>query len=160
MIHVPANGFCRGTSRLTTSSWRHGSDDPPVSSTVARREPRNLAKGDPLVGQFARLGVVRLAIDAVRFGLAVVNSPRLFRKMAPDVIAMGFDPSTHLNQRAAQLGQRRRRGRYLTRATHSGRHYRLFDRGVAAMGTGNPAGRLLRFKPGAVTEPPLELMVP
>src|ERR1700732_3793626 len=84
--------------------YGHGSA--PVNgagSAVGWRHPGDAAKADPLIVQLPRFFDGGLAVDAVRIDLAVVNAAGLFRKTVSDIVAVGFDLPTHLDQRRTEL---------------------------------------------------------
>jgi 2-polyprenyl-6-hydroxyphenyl methylase/3-demethylubiquinone-9 3-methyltransferase len=101
-------------------------------SAVGRRNPRDLAEFDPLIGKLARLAVGGLAVNPVRVGFTIMNSARFFGKLGADIIAMSLDLPAHLDQSLTHLGQRPGCGHRFSRTRYTRRHHRLFDRGVPA----------------------------
>src|SRR5438046_447714 len=72
-------------------------------SAVSVRDPRDAAKADPLIREFARLLFAGLAVDAVRIDFAIVDAPGFFGEALADVIAVGLDLPPHFEQRRAKL---------------------------------------------------------
>src|SRR5439155_26746190 len=73
----------------TADPERRRSDRIGRCSAIAGRDPRDAAKADALIGEITRLVLARLAIDAVRIDLTVVDAAGLLGKAAADVIAIG-----------------------------------------------------------------------
>src|SRR6202022_1911297 len=126
-------------------------------SGVGRWDPRDAPKTDPLIGKFARLVLARLAVDAVRVDLTIMDAADLFGKAGADVIAIGLDLSAQLDQCGAKL-RRRDRGHGFPGSAETGCHYCLLNRDIAAFGTGNVARLLLRLERVPVAKPALELV--
>src|SRR4051794_7460512 len=74
-------------------------------SGVGWLDPGNARDLDAFLGEFLRLGLARLAVDALGLGLAVVDAPRLVGKARADIVAIGLDMAAHRQQRGAQLGR-------------------------------------------------------
>src|SRR4029077_9613574 len=119
--------------------------------------PRDAPKADPLIGKFARLVLARLAIDAVRIDLTVMDAAGLFGKAGADVIAIGLDLPAQLDQCRAKL-RRRDRGHGFPGSAAAGGHYCLINRGIAAFRTGDVTRLPLRLERVPVAKPALELV--
>src|SRR5262249_49480410 len=81
----------------------------------------------------------------------------LLGKAATDVIAMGLDLPTHLDQRRAELRWRHRRHCF-ARTSDTRCHHRLFHRSVAAFWACDLASFLLHLEAIPVTKPALEFV--
>src|SRR6516225_4427393 len=154
-IRRARNGPFRRISVSTT--WSPQCDGNSTCSAVGRRDPRNAAKADPLIAEFAGLVLTRFAIDAVRIDLAIVDAASLLGKAIADIIAVGLDLPAQLDQCCTELYGRHRRHRFARSAETRG-HHRFFHRSVAAFGAGDLTGLLLRLEPVPVTKPPLEFV--
>src|SRR6266478_7358808 len=151
-------GQLYGRSSAAVNS-RSGSSGrwPELCSAVGRWDPRDAPKTDPLIGKFARLVLARLAVNAVRVDLTIMDSAGLFGKAGADVIAIGLDLPAQLDHRRAKL-RRRDRGHGFPGSAETGCHYRLLNRGIAALGTGDVARLPLRLERVPVAKPALELV--
>src|SRR5207302_10519947 len=107
----------------------------PASRSGVGLDPGDAAELDALFGQRLRFVAARLAIDAVRIGLAVMDAARLLGKALADIIAVLFDLPAHFHQRGAHLRPRYRRA-LLARAGRMPRHPAPLDPGRAPF----PAG--------------------
>src|SRR3954462_10979667 len=136
----------------------HGARYCGAASGVAWRNPGDLAEFDALLGQFARFLGGRLAIDAARIDLAVMDFARLLGEALADIVAIRFDLTAQFEQGRAHLSRRQRRD-VLVRTPDIRRHQRLFDPVIAAGRTGDLARLLLRIEGIAAAEPALEFVL-
>jgi len=88
--------------------------------------------------------MARLPEDRAGGGVACVDTPRLGRKVAADILHLGFDPPAKLGQRLLGRGggaaqRSRRRTGWLARG-YPRRHQVLLHRGGAADRTGEVPG--------------------
>src|SRR5207247_7366752 len=122
-------------------------------SAIGGRDPRDAAEADALIGEIARLILARLAIDAVRIDLAVMDAAGLLGKPIADVIAIGLDLLPQLDQRRAELRRRDRR-HCLARPSEARCHHRFLDRGTDAFGAPDLACCPLRPESVPATKSP------
>src|SRR5258707_100884 len=86
---------------------------------------------DAFFGEPRRVLRARLAVNAARISLAVMNAACLFGETLAYIVAIRLDMAPQLLQGFAQVGRRRRR-LGLARARHARRHRRLGHAVVAA----------------------------
>ena len=87
---------------------------------------------DALIDQIARFLVGRLAVDAARFGFAIVDLPRLLGEAIADIVTVAFDVLTQRHQSLAHLLRGIVAVGAATLGCHRRRHDRLRDLAVAA----------------------------
>src|ERR1700730_11624634 len=81
----------------------------PASRSGVGLDPGDAAELDAFLGKCLRFLATRLAIDAVRVGLAVMDAARLLGKALADIVAVFFDLPPHFHQGGAHLRRRYRR---------------------------------------------------
>src|SRR5262249_18312683 len=118
-----------------------------------------------------RFRLARLAVDAARLGLLVVDAPGLLGELRADIVAVALDVLAELAEEAHGLRQLLLLGRggggrggvgwrggAARAAGHCRRHQRLLDLLVAAGRAAQHASLALLVVGRAVAEPSLELM--